>query len=98
MEVGIGKRVNVQSEVDSHQPIHFESVELGDGNAANLGPRAVLKCVVVQELAPEQERNCQHAPDLAIRSLVGGWRVEHGHSLGQVVQSKENRRTWESRR
>ena len=47
----------MQAVVESSQPIAFVSVQLNDRDVADLGPRFVLKCVVVKKLAAKNQRN-----------------------------------------
>lgn len=47
----------------------FQRVELLDGDAAHFGPGPILKRVVVEELAPEEQCNGQHSPDLTLGRL-----------------------------
>ncbi len=82
--------VDVEAPADGSQPLVFQGVELLDGNAAHLRPRLVLEGVVVEELAPQQERNGQHAPDLAFGVVVLPGGVHHVDTLGQVVHSKKD--------
>jgi len=96
--VGAIIQVDVEAPARLLQPLMFQSVELSYGDAAHLRPRTVLEGVVVQELAAEQQRDRQHAPNLALGYRVG--RVvllQRVDPLREVVHSKKNSALGQSR-
>lgn len=51
--------------VEVCQPLQLHHVQFLNGNAANFGPRSVLKGVVIKELAAKKQTSCEHAVDSA---------------------------------
>lgn len=88
----VGVEVDIHVPVDDGQPLVFELVQLGHGDAADLGPGAVLKGIVVEELATQKETRRQEAPRNA---SVDGFEVgvDKGQTrpLGQEVESQKDR-------
>lgn len=86
-------QIDVEIPVDCSQPLVLKRVQLLHTDAADLGPRAVLERVVVEELASEEKGGRQHAPDLSLgdgRTLTT--KAHHVDSLGHVVHSQKNGR------
>lgn len=90
-------KVDVEAPVHGRKPIILQSVQLRDGNTANLRPGSVLKGVVVQEFATEEERNGEESPNLTLGGLVRTLALHGVDSLGEIVHSKKNGRTGQSR-
>jgi hypothetical protein len=84
--------------VKREQPFQFHVVQLGNGDAADLGPGFVLEGVVIEELTAQQKRNSQHAVDLATSWLVRPLGRQHTHAAGQVKQTEQNGGTWQASR
>lgn len=83
--------IDIEAPVHSLNPIILERVELGDGDAADFGPRTILEGIVVEKLASKKERNREIAPNLALRSLVGPSLSFHGvDSLSKIVHAKKD--------
>jgi len=90
--------VDVEAPAHGGNPLKLERVELGNGNATDLRPRSVLKCVVVQELAAQEKRHGKVSPDLALGSLVLALASQGVDTLRKVVEAKQNRSAGKSRR
>lgn len=93
-------KVEVDIEAPAHglNPVELQSVELGNSDAADLGPGAVLEGVVVEELAAEEKRNGKVSPNLTLGGLVRALTLHGVDSLSEVVHSQENGGAWKSRR
>lgn len=88
--VGALIEVDVQVPRNRFQPLVLEGIELGDGNATDLGPRSVLEGVVVQELAAQEETNGQHPPHLTVRGLEPACGIEHVDATREVVHAEQD--------
>lgn len=89
-------KVDVESPAHGLKPVKLQSVQLGDGDAANLRPGSVLEGVVVQEFAAEEKRNGEETPNLTLRGLVGTLSLHGVDSLGEIVHSKKDGRAGQS--
>jgi hypothetical protein len=45
----------VDGPVETLEPLQFHPVQVMDGNAAHFRPRSILECIIVKELASEEE-------------------------------------------
>lgn len=91
-------QVDIQTPAHGLYPIKLKRVEFRHGNAANLRPGAVLECVIIQELATQEQRYGQVSPNLSLRSLVWSLGLHRVDPLGKVVHAKKNGCARQSRR
>ena len=79
--------VAVKLVIDSVQPLHLQTVELADVDAADFRPRPIDEGVVVQELAAEHERDSEKTEQVGVGL---GLSVQHGHPLVQVEHAEQD--------
>lgn len=84
-------QVDVEVPLDVAEPLRLQLVQFRHRDARNLGPRAVLEGVVVEELAAEEQGDGQHAPDLSFVGMERGDPLQAIDALRQVVHSEEDR-------
>jgi hypothetical protein len=90
-------QVDVKTPAHSLDPVKFKAVQLHDRDAAHLGPGSILECVVVEELAPQQEGDGEVTPNLTFRSLVRSLALHTVDPLGKVVHAEKDGRARQSR-
>lgn len=83
---------------EREEPVEFHGVEFGDGDVADFGPGLVLEGVVVQELAPEQQGDGEHAIDLAAAGAVDLAGGQQAHAVGQVEKTQQDGGAGQTRR
>jgi hypothetical protein len=76
--------------VKCKEPVELHGVQLTDGDVADLSPGFVLECVVVQELASQEQSHREHAIDLATTSSIHLGRRKHAHPARKVIQSQKD--------
>lgn len=92
-------KVDIQTPANISKPVALHFVEVGNGEATDFRPRAVLERVIVQELAAQEESNSEHAPDMTVlgMALDGTMgHLQHVDSLGKIVHAEEDGGTWEA--
>ena len=83
---------------EGKEPVELHGVEFGDGNVADFGPRLVLEGVVVQELAPQQQGDGEHAVDLTAAGAVNLAGGQQAHAVGQVEKTQQDGGAGQTRR
>lgn len=84
-------QVDVEVPVNATKPVRLELVQLRHRDTRDLGPRAVLERVVVEELAAKEQGDGQHPPDLSLMRVEGTQLLQAIDSLRQIIHSEENR-------
>lgn len=84
-------QINVEVPVNATEPFSLKLIQLRYRDAGHFGPGAVLKSVVIEEFAAEQEGDGQHAPDLSFVRMEGAQLLQAVDSLRQIVHSEEDR-------
>jgi hypothetical protein len=90
--------VDVKAPAHRLDPIKLKCVEFSHGNAADLGPGAVLERVIVEKLAAQEERDGEVSPNLSLGGLVVTLGLHRVDPLGEVVHAKEDSGAGQPRR